>query len=133
MEDEEEQYDTEENEEYVEKEKPSPTADSSTGAHGGQPLTAEEGSLPEMIKYPKPLHIRRTTWHLTLNNTTSTRPKDYGGKVVQSVAHCKAYHQDAPCKHNCKFTLPNGFAPGDGIVLETAGEGANERAASEAA
>ena len=78
------------------------------------------------------------SWHTTLNNHASTRPKAYGGKLVDSVIACKAFEQSpgsAPVSDSatwrCRLVLPNSFARGDGRVLHSTGEGGTMDEASE--
>ena len=46
-------------------------------------------NLMVMKDYIKQNHNQAVSWHLTLNNTMSTRPKDHGGPVVRSVTDAK--------------------------------------------
>ena len=75
------------------------------------------------------------SWHTTLNNHASTRPKAYGGPLVNAVTACKSYSQSlaAPggaCKL-CLLDFPNSFAPSDGRRLQAQGSGKSENEASE--
>ena len=101
----------------------------------GQSLTAEEESLTEMRQYIRERHVdpKRISWHFTLNNHASTRPDQYGGRIVESVSQCKAHENLAPGKWRCHIALPHSFRPGDGLALEAVGEGATEKEADEAA
>ncbi len=99
----------------------------------GQSLTADEESLTKMREYLEERHVKNINWHFTLNNHASTRPHVHGGKLVESVTKCKTFEQVAPNKFRCRLTLPNSFKPGDGIVLETCGEGRSEKEADESA
>ena len=82
-------------------------------------------------------HVATTSWHHVLNNTTSTRPKDHGGKVVRSLTEHKQIEAQgagsATPMIRCTIRLPNSFAPGDGKVLEITGLGKTQDNASEEA
>ena len=83
-------------------------------------------------RYLEPHH--KGSWHLTLNNHASTRPKDYGGSLVHSVAACKTFHCSAggllPA-WRCSLDLPHSFTPCDGRRLEVTGYGKTKKEASE--
>ena len=88
--------------------------------------------------YIQQYHVTGISWHTTLNNHASTRPKSYGGKLVHSITACKAFEQSpgsAPVSDSatwrCRLVLPNSFAPGDGRVLHATGEGGTQEEASE--
>ena len=72
-------------------------------------------------------HVSTISWHLTLNNALSTKPKAQGGPVVQSVTQCKTYTPVAPGSASaswlCSLDLPNSFTPADGRRLQTEGYG----------
>ena len=57
----------------------------------------------------------------------------YRGPLVRGVTHCKEFTPpgSASSVWRCVLTLPNSFAPGDGLQLVTEGEGATKDAASE--
>ena len=80
-------------------------------------------------------HTKHITWHFTLNNHMSTRPKEYGGPLVHSVTKCKTYTQVEPgvasSPWQCDLDLPNSFAPDDGLRLEVSGQASTKEAASE--
>ena len=48
-------------------------------------------NLMVMKEYIKQNHNQAVSWHLTLNNTMSTRPKDHGGPVVRSITEGKTF------------------------------------------
>ena len=85
------------------------------------------------------------TWHITLNNHASTRPKMYGGQLVPSVSQCKTFEHIAPgsasaaapgsasAAWRCSLDLPNSFTPTDGQRLQTEGYGITKDEASELA
>ena len=80
-------------------------------------------------------HAKHITWHFTLNNHMSTRPKEYGGPLVHSVTKCKTYTQVEPgvasSPWRCDLDLPNSFAPDDGLRLEVSGQASTKEAAAE--
>ena len=61
------------------------------------------------------------TWHITLNNTCSTRPRRSGGPTVRSVTDCKVFNQARDGTWICCLVLPNSFTPDD--RLQVVGEG----------
>ena len=77
------------------------------------------------------------SWHTTLNNHASTRPKEYGGALVQSVQKCKTFTPAAPgsasAPWRCSLDLPNSFSPGDGRRVQVEAEGNTKEEASEKA
>ena len=73
------------------------------------------------------------SWHIVLNNHASTRPKQYGGPVVQSVTACKTFSDSASGEWECWLDLPNSFANGDRLSLRTSGTGGTKDEASEVA
>ena len=64
------------------------------------------------------------SWHLTLNNHASTRPKSYGGTTVPSVSACKTFTPpgSASASWQCVLDLPNSFTKDDGIRLRVSSE-----------
>ena len=80
-------------------------------------------------------HVSTVTWHLTLNNHSSTRPKIHGGKLVRSLTDHKTWTDRGPGSANprceCTLRLPNSFRPGDGVSLIAVGKGATRDLASE--
>ena len=90
------------------------------------------------VDYIQQYHKTSISWHTTLNNHASTRPKAYGGKLVDSLTECKTFEQSlgsAPVSDSatwrCRLVLPNSFARGDGRVLHSTGEGGTKDEASE--
>ena len=78
-------------------------------------------------------HVSEVTWHTVLNNHASTRPKSHGGRLVESVTECKEYAARLSGEWRCTLTLPNSFAPGDGLRVVATGEGRSKTEASEMA
>ena len=73
-------------------------------------------------------------WHAVLNNNTSTRPREHGGPLVRSIKACKTFSgSSASGEWECALDLPNSFAIGDGLAVQTSGTGASKQAASEVA
>ena len=56
------------------------------------------------VDYIQQYHVTYISWHTTLNNHASTRPKAYGGKLVDSVTACKAFEQSLPGHHSLRST-----------------------------
>ena len=85
------------------------------------------------------------SWHTTLNNHASTRPKIYGGPLVPAVSQCKTFEHIAPgsasaaapgsasAAWRCSLDLPNSFTPTDGRRLQTEGYATTKDEASELA
>ena len=85
------------------------------------------------------------SWHTTLNNHASTRPKMYGGPLVPAVSQCKTFEHIAPgsasaaapgsasAAWRCSLDLPNSFTPTDGRRLQTEGYATTKDEASELA
>ncbi len=86
-------------------------------------------------------HLASVTWHFTLNNHASTRPKANGGPLVRAVTPCKTFTHVAPGSAvgaavgagswRCSLDLPNSFTPTDGRRLQTEGYGSTKTEASE--
>ena len=91
-------------------------------------------------------HVSTVSWHLTLNNHASTRPKSHGGPLVRAVTDCKTYTRVAPGSASqtfythvapgsasasdswrCSLDLPNSFTLNDGIRLQTEGYGSTRK------
>ena len=49
--------------------------------------------LSAVQDYLEQHHEKRITWHTSLNNHTSTRPREHGGKLFHSVNDCKTFAQ----------------------------------------
>ena len=65
-------------------------------------------------------HAAHVSWHQTLNNHASTRPKQFGGKIVPSVAGCKTFLRrvdpgSARLTWKCLLRIPHSFASGDNL------------------
>ena len=59
-------------------------------------------------------HHCQVSWHITLNNHASTRPKSYGGPLVRAVTACKSYTHvapDSPLAGNAVWTHPTALRP----------------------
>ena len=82
-------------------------------------------------------HHKALAWHLTLNNRVSTRPKSLGGPLARSVEKCKTFSQTEPGAASscwkCEFSLPNSFAPNDGLQIRIESVAESKNAASEKA
>ena len=112
--------------------------ESSSASPAAEPGSASpsanfERLLPQVEQYLELYH--KSSWHTTLNNHASTRPKTYGGPLVRCVTECKTFTQpgSASSAWRCVLDLPNSFEPSDGLRLVTEGEAANKDAASEQA
>ena len=73
------------------------------------------------------------SWHSTLNNHASTRPKIHGGAIVPSVTDCKTFTKpgSASASWQCILDLPNSFAKDDGIRLRVSSEAPTKQEADE--
>ena len=73
------------------------------------------------------------SWHFTLNNHASTRPKSYGGPTVPSVSACKTFTPpgSASASWQCVLDLPNSFTKDDGIRLRVSSEAPTKNKADE--
>ena len=97
-------------------------------------MAANAGALFDTVEaYLVERHIG--SWHTTLDDHASTRPKCHGGPLVTSVTQCKTFGKLAPgsasVERRCFLDLPNSFAPNDGRRLQTMGRGASNNEASE--
>ena len=92
-------------------------ANDGSGSANPLPFHCTQDTRESLINYMESCH--KGLWHWTLNNTTSTRPKDNGGPTVPSVTKCKAHTQPGPASTSweCVLELPNSFAKDDGIRL----------------
>ena len=92
------------------------------------PMTA---AVEAYLEERKSKHIQ---WHTVLNNNASTRPKELGGPLVRSITACKTFSgSSASGEWECALDLPNSFAIGDGLAVQTSGTGASKQEASEVA
>ena len=73
------------------------------------------------------------SWHTSLNNHASTRPKTHGGRLCTAVTACKTFTPPPAIggKCSCTLELPNSFHADDGRVLRATGEGSKKEEASE--
>ena len=112
--------------------------ESSSASPAAEPGSASpsanfESLLPQVEEYLESRHIN--SWHHTLNNHSSTRPKEYGGKLFPSLTECKTFTPpgSASSVWRCVLDLPNSFEPGDGLRVVTEGEADTKDAASDKA
>ena len=89
----------------------------------GVPSTQPQSliGLLEVEQYIDCYRKPNVPWRITFDNTTSTRPKDYGGPVVSSVRHLMKCNKDGNGKWVCRFQLPNSFSRADGRRLNAEG------------
>jgi hypothetical protein len=92
--------------------------------------------LAEVEDYLERNHSANITWHMTLNNHASTRPKAMGGKIVPAVSNCKTYAVVQSAEKLC-LRMPHSFAAGDNkaFIIECEGESkveASEKACRQA-
>ena len=64
----------------------------------------------------------RVTWHVILNNSTSTRPSKRGGKLFPSLSSLYVDLQDND-RYKCFLQFPCSFAPDDGFDFQVSGCG----------
>ena len=57
------------------------------------PVSDRAPQVQMAMDYIQQYHVPGISWHTTLNNHASTRPKAYGGKLVDSLTECKAFEQ----------------------------------------
>ena len=85
------------------------------------PTADQNVSIATVENYIAVHHSPALTWHVTMNNTCSTRPRRYGGSTVYSVTDCKMFNQARDGTWICCLVLPNSFTPDDN--LQVVGEG----------
>ena len=109
------------------------SSSSAAGPGSASPSAKFESPLLQVVQYLESCH--KGSWHTTLNNHASTRPKTYGGRLVQSVRECKTFTPPGSARNawRCVLDLPNSFEPGDGLRLVTEVEAATKEAADEEA
>ena len=102
------------------------SADGSGSANPSSNHFAQAPS-PRLLAYMESCHVG--SWHWTLNNQTSTRPKCYGGATVPSLSDCKTFRApgSASASWQCVVDLPNSFNKDDGIRLCVSSEGRNKK------
>ena len=68
------------------------------------------------------------SWHTIANNTTSTRSKDNGGKLFESLKALEQTRQTVDGEHTCTISLPCCFEIGDseGFTIERKGNSQKE-------
>ena len=93
----------------------------------GQTLSTMVARREAVESYLAEQHVSTISWHYTLNNHASTRPKVLGGPLVRAVTGCKEYTRNAAgsasAPWRCLLNLPKMFTPNDGIRLQTEGYG----------
>ena len=75
-----------------------------------QPLVALENLLAT--------HSEGISWHLVLNNHTSTKPQSLGGKMFHSLTELKQFERLDGGLWRCRICMPCSFQHGDGIVCD---------------
>ncbi len=100
----------------------------------GQPLAAIEDNGQPLAAIEELLEASHagTTWHLILNNTTSTRPKDCGGHLFRSLTEQKNFQQTGST-WSCTIHMPCSFARGDGLSFSVTTSAETEKKADDAA
>jgi hypothetical protein len=69
-------------------------------------------------------------WHIVLNNHASTRPKEHGGKLCNSITACKQFDR-VGTRYRCRLKLPNSYTPDDGREVSATAVAAVKETASE--
>jgi hypothetical protein len=102
---------------------------------GGQSLTVRSAVVGAVKVYIAAQHVGIPSWHLTLNNHTSTRPKQHGGATIRSLFDVKTFRPPAPGSASpswqCVLCLPHSFLPNDCSEVRAFGEGPTRQKASE--
>ena len=88
--------------------------------------------LHNLETYLQEQHLT-STWHHILNNTTSTRPKDFGGPTFPSLEALKQTTMATPGIHTCTICLPCSFEAGDGEEFAVSATAPSQKQATEAA
>ena len=100
------------------------SANPGDGPGSASPISGHFAKAPsdELLAYMESCH--KGSWHSTLNNHASTRPKKYGGPTVPSVQNCKTFTEPgaASTTWQCVLDLPNSFTKNDGIRLRVSCE-----------
>jgi hypothetical protein len=102
-----------------------------------QSLTAEtdgkeDDEIMRVEDFISQLHKPSMSWHTTLNNHASMRPKEYGGPLVPSVSGCKQYERvRADSSWRCHLWMPSTCEPNDGEILDVVGVARTKDEASE--
>ena len=103
------------------------------GPGSASPFSDHFDQMPSdgLLAYMESHH--RGSWHTTLNNHASTRPKKFGGPTVKSVTACKTFTStdSASASWKCVLKLPNSFTKGDGIQLCVSSEAPTRNEADE--
>jgi len=98
--------------------------------------TQDESTLLRVKAYLREKHVDHITWHITLNNTMTTRPKMHGGSVVPSITQAKQFRRSvepgsASQCWECTLRLPCTFSSADDKELVAVGHGVTKDEASE--
>ena len=104
------------------------------GPGSASPFSAHFAQAPSdrLLTYIE-CHHHVVSWHTTLNNHASTRPKEHGGPIVSSVTGCKTFTASGPANASweCVVDLPNSFSKDDGIRLRVSCKAPEKQKASE--
>jgi len=106
-----------------------------------QLLSASHMENLEVVKrFLQSQKVADVSWHIVLNNTTSTRPNSRGGPVVRAISKLKHFDMTVAGTqgfvtpmHRCVLRLPHSFTAFDGKKVEAIGYGQTQKEASEAA
>ena len=94
-------------------------------------------SLGAVEAYIMEHHSKTLSWHTTLNNHVTTRPQKLGGPLAPNVTSAKTFSQTKPgaasSEWKCELSLPNSFAPNDGLQIQVESVAELKDAASEKA
>jgi hypothetical protein len=74
---------------------------------------APNGPLEELLATH---HSGVASWHLVLNNTSSTMPKVHGGPFFETLKKVKSYWRDNGF-HYCRIDMPCTFEPDDSLLF----------------
>ena len=110
---------------------PAAAAGAPSAEAAGAPFAAAAGApslaIQQRLRDAKLPYI---SWHIVLNNHTSTRPNAYGGPLCASVRACKQFSR-LGSMHSCRIVLPNSYARGDGKVVEAEATAPDAKTAEE--
>ena len=109
-------------------------ANPNDGPGSASPLSFHYSQAPSdrLITYIEYYHKKEISWHITLNNHSSTRPDQWGGKTIHSLDDCKQYTRAGSGSTNwrCTLDLPNSYAPQDGLRVCVFSEAPKKKEAS---
>jgi len=74
-------------------------------------------------------HSGVASWHLVLNNTSSTKPKVQGGPIFDSLKKVKRSWRENGVYH-CRIDMPCTFEPNDGLPFSVEGYDAEKKKAA---